>query len=256
MATKPYILITNDDGIFAAGIYALWEAMTDIGDVIVVAPDSEKSAVGHAITIADPIRTQPVTRRSGFTGFAVTGTPADCVKIAVRSLLDRKPDLIISGINSGANVGNNIIYSGTVSAATEGTMLGIKSMAISLEGFRGKHWETAQAFARILAKKVLNNPLPWGTLINVNVPDIAQNEIQGIQVARQGNVFFHDRFEEREDPRGRHYYWMTGESVDPSKADDADNVLLEQGFVTVTPIHYQLTNDAFLDELNTWGLND
>ncbi len=253
---KPFILITNDDGIFAPGIYALWEAMTTLGDVAVVAPDTEKSAVGHAITIADPIRTQPVTRRSGFKGYAVTGTPADCVKIAVRSLLDRTPDLIISGVNAGANVGNNIIYSGTVSAATEGTMLGIPSIAISLNSFRGDHWETAQKYALLFATKTLDHSLPRGTLLNVNVPDLSEEEIRGIRLARQGQVYFKDWFEQREDPRGRRYYWMTGEIVDPSEGDSADSVLLQRGFVTVTPIHYQLTHESFLKDMESWGLND
>ncbi|NOZ74202.1 MAG: 5'/3'-nucleotidase SurE [FCB group bacterium] len=256
MAHKPYILVTNDDGIYAPGIYALWEAMTTLGEVTVVAPDTEKSAVGHAITIVDPIRTQPVNRRSGFQGFAVTGTPADCVKIAVRSLLDRKPDLIISGINAGANVGNNIIYSGTVSAATEGTMLGIPSIAVSLNSFQGEHWETAQKFARLFASQTLKRSIPVGTLLNVNIPDRAINDIRGIRPARQGQVYFKDRFEKREDPRGRVYYWMTGEIVDPSESEQDDSVLLHKGYVTVTPIHYQLTHESFLTELDSWELDD
>ncbi|MFQ6614410.1 MAG: 5'/3'-nucleotidase SurE [Fidelibacterota bacterium] len=255
-SAKPYILLTNDDGIYAMGIYALWEAITPLGEVAIVAPDTEKSAVGHAITIADPIRTQPVNRRSGFEGVAVTGTPADCVKIAVRSLLDRKPDLIISGINAGANVGNNIIYSGTVSAATEGTMLGIPSIAVSLNSFKGRHWESAQKYARLFAARTLERSLPPGTLLNINVPDLPLEEIRGIKPARQGHVYFEDRFDKREDPRGRRYYWMTGEIVDPSEGEEADSVLLHQGYATVTPIHYQLTHEAFLQELNTWELDD
>jgi len=148
MNEQPKILITNDDGIYAPGIFALWEALDALGDVTIVAPDTEKSAVGHAITISDPIRIQEITRRDGFEGSAVKGTPADCVKIAVQGIMKSPPDVIVSGINAGANVGNNIIYSGTVSAATEGTMLNIPSMAISLDAVKGGNYEPAKTMAQ------------------------------------------------------------------------------------------------------------
>jgi len=249
-------LVTNDDGIHAPGIFALWEAMREIGDVTVVAPDTEKSAVGHAITISDPIRIQKVIRHDGFEGFAVKGTPADCVKIAVRALMDTQPDIVISGINLGANVGNNIIYSGTVSAATEGTMLNIPSLAVSLDAIKGGDLNPAKKVAVKVVRKILQKGLPTGTLLNVNVPNLPGNKIRGYKITRQGNVYFKDWFETREDPRGRLYYWMTGEIVDPNNGPGFDSHAIQNGFVSITPIHYQLTNMPFLNELETWDFRE
>ncbi len=256
MKKKPRILITNDDGIFAPGIFALWEAMDALGDVYIVAPDTEKSAVGHAITISDPIRYQPVSRRDGFEGFAVSGTPADCVKIAVHGIMDAEPDVIISGINSGANVGNNIIYSGTVSAATEGTMLNIPSIAISLDALVDGNFEPAKTIAQQVVQKVLEKGLPQGVLLNVNVPNIPMAEIMGVKITRQGNIYFKDWFDGRESPRGHQYYWMTGKIINPDEDPNHDGVALSDGYVSITPIHYQLTCDSFLPDLKEWTFND
>ena len=159
MRKRPSILVTNDDGIHAPGIYALWEAMQELGDVTVMAPNTEKSAVGHAVTISDPIRIEPITRHGGFEGYAVNGTPADCVKIAVGSFLEVKPDIIVSGINAGANVGSNILYSGTVSAAAEGIMLGIPSIALSINSFKSDYYDLAKSVAQTTMKKVLHNAI-------------------------------------------------------------------------------------------------
>ena len=252
MNKRPRILITNDDGIFAPGIYALWEAMNEIGDVTVVAPDSEKSAVGHAITLTDPIRVEKILRKNGFEGFAVKGTPADCVKIAGRSLMETPPDIVVSGINSGANVGSDIIYSGTVSAATEGTILGIPSIAISLNSIKGGDMDGSQKVAQTVVKKVLKNGLPGGTLLNVNVPNIPLNSIKGYQITKQGNSVFKDRFEKREDPRGKTYYWMTGRVVVDSDSK-SDSYAIQDDYVSITPIHYQLTAESYLETLNNWG---
>lgn len=249
---KPTILISNDDGIFAPGIFALWEAMSEIGHVIVVAPSVEKSAVGHAITVSNPLRIEEVKRKNGFTGFAVDGTPADCIKIAVKALMHRKPDLVISGINRGSNTGSNIIYSGTISAATEGTMLSIPSVAISLNSFEFADYSGSKYAAKIAAKNVLKHGMEKKTLLNVNVPAIPKNEIKGFKITTQGNVAYEDRFEKREDPRGKVYYWMTGEMIDPDTSEDKDQFAVSKGFVSITPIHYRLTNHKFLDELNTW----
>jgi 5'-nucleotidase len=250
---KPTILITNDDGIFAPGIYALWEVMRKIGDVIVVAPDSEKSAVGHAITISNPIRIKKVNGHGKFSGYAVNGTPADCVKIAVKAIMNNSPDIVVSGINHGANVGNNIIYSGTVSAATEGTMLNIPSVAISLNSIKGGNFSPAQKISESIANLILKNGLPAGVLLNVNVPNIPLDKILGYKVTRQGNIFFIDRFEKREDPRGQVYYWMTGEIIDDDAHDDYDGQALKDNFVSVTPIHYQLTDEKFINQLKRWN---
>mgnify|MGYP001450710866 FL=1 len=252
--TEKMILVTNDDGIYTDGIYWLWEAVKDFGNVLVVAPDTEKSAVGHAITITNPLRTKHVNRRGGFSGYAVNGTPADCVKIAVRSILKSPPDLVVSGINYGANVGTNVIYSGTVSAATEGTFLGIPSVAVSIDSHHPEDFKPAMDITQNTLNKVLEFSLPEGTLLNVNVPDIPGTKIKGTRITTQGNAYFKDRFEKREDPRGNIYYWMTGESIDPDSSGNTDNWALKDGYISVTPIHYKLTNETFMSDLESWEI--
>ena len=252
--TEKTILVTNDDGIYTDGIYWLWEAVKDFGNVLVVAPDTEKSAVGHAITITNPLRTKHVNRRGGFSGYAVNGTPADCVKIAVRSILKSPPDLVVSGINYGANVGTNVIYSGTVSAATEGTFLGIPSVAVSIDSHHPEDFKPAMDITQNTLNKVLKFGLPEGTLLNVNVPDIPGAMIKGTRITTQGNAYFKDRFEKREDPRGNIYYWMTGESIDPDSSGNTDNWALKDGYISVTPIHYKLTNKTFMSDLESWEI--
>lgn len=254
MNPRPLILITNDDGIFAPGIYALWDALKSYADIFIAAPDSEKSAVGHAITITDPIRVQEITRKNGFSGFAVTGTPADSVKIAVRALMDRKPDIVISGINSGANVGTSLMYSGTVSAATEGTILKIPSIAISLDSHISTDFQYAGKVALTVVKKVLQEGIPEGTLMNVNVPDAAEENIRGYKITSQGDLHYKEGFEKREDPRGRTYYWMTGQIVEPAGEQDADSIALSDNWVSITPVHYRLTNEEFLSDMKNWEL--
>ena len=247
--SKPKILITNDDGIFAPGIYALWEAMQEVGQTTVVAPDTEQSAVGHAITLSDPLRVEGIHRTGGFEGFAVSGTPADCAKIAIRSLMDKKPDVLISGINRGANLGNNIIYSGTVSAATEGTMLGIPSVAISINSFNSDEFRGAKETAIKVVHYLTNNTLPSGTLLNVNVPYCPPEEIKGIKVTRQGNQYFQDDFDQRKDPRGRTYYWMKGKIIDDDQELYYDSKAVCDGYVSITPIHFQMTNESYFTKL-------
>ena len=247
--SKPKILITNDDGIFAPGIYALWEAMQEVGQTTVVAPDTEQSAVGHAITLSDPLRVEGIHRTGGFEGFAVSGTPADCAKIAIRSLMDKKPDVLISGINRGANLGNNIIYSGTVSAATEGTILGIPSVAISINSFNSDEFRGAKETAIKVVHYLTNNTLPSGTLLNVNVPYCPPEEIKGIKVTRQGNQYFQDDFDQRKDPRGRTYYWMKGKIVDDDQELYYDSKAVCDGYVSITPIHFQMTNESYFTKL-------
>ena len=252
--TEKTILVTNDDGIYTDGIYWLWEAVKDIGNALVVAPDTEKSAVGHAITITNPLRTKFVNRKGGFSGHAVNGTPADCVKIAVRSILKSPPDLVVSGINYGANVGTNVIYSGTVSAATEGTIVGIPSIAVSIDSHHPKDFKSAMDTTQNTLKKVLKFGLPKGTLLNINVPDVPEEMIKGTRITTQGNAYFKDRFEKREDPRGNIYYWMTGESIDPDSSGNTDNRALKDGYISVTPIHYRLTNQSFISDLESWEI--
>ena len=251
--SKPSILISNDDGVFAPGIYALWQAMSEIGETIVVAPNTEKSAVGHAITISDPIRIEEVRRSNGFKGYAVNGTPADSVKIAVKSIMKKKPDIIISGINAGANVGQSLLYSGTISAASEGTLLGIPSIAISLDALRDMDFSTSKVVAKKIVNKVLEYGLPNETLLNVNIPKDTQGGIKGYQITHQGAIYFKDHFEMREDPRGRIYYWMTGDVKDTDKELESDGVAIKEGYVSITPLQLQMTNFDFIEKLNEWS---
>ena len=251
--SKPSILISNDDGIYAPGIYALWEAMSEIGKTTVVAPNTEKSAVGHAITISDPIRIEEVKRSNGFKGYAVNGTPADSVKIAVKSIMKVKPDIIISGINAGANVGQSLLYSGTISAASEGTFLGIPSIAISLDALRDMDFSTSKVVAKKIVNKVLEHGMPNDTLLNVNIPKDVEGGIKGYQITHQGAIYFEDNFDKREDPRGRIYYWMTGDVKDTDIELESDGVAIKEGYVSITPLQLQMTNYNFIERLNEWS---
>jgi len=253
---EPLILVTNDDGVSSSGIKALRESVADLGRVIVVAPETEKSAVGHAITIADPIRIRELPEEDGFSGFAVGGTPADCVKLAVRALLDSTPDLILSGINHGANVGMSVLYSGTVSAATEGVILGIPSIAISLDSWTSDDFSYAGKIAQSFASKVIESGLEPGVALNINVPSVPEDEIQGIHLTRQGRSYYEETFERRTDPRKRSYYWMDGFLVQPDKELDVDDVALASNIVSVTPLHYNLTHNESLTNLALWELFD
>ncbi len=254
------ILLTNDDGIYADGILAMYQALLKTGhQVDVVAPSSERSAVGHAITISDPLKVSPIETEGRIAGHAVEGTPADCVKLAVNALLDSKPDLVISGINRGANTGNHIIHSGTVSAAAEATMFGIPSIAVSLDvSFRNRlstDFSYAAKFAVTLCDTVLEKGgLPGGTLLNVNVPGCAAEKIRGVHAARQARFHHKDEYEARTDPYGRTYYWLKMEEmlvIDPPE-DDVDFRLLRSGYVVVCPIHYDLTDYTMLERLKKW----
>lgn len=246
------ILLSNDDGINAKGIEAMRGALEKIGDVFVVAPETEMSAVGHAITITDPLRVRKVMKDGSLFGIAVDGTPADCVKIAARAILTERPDIVVSGINQGQNVATNVIYSGTVSAATEGMILGIPSIAISLGSFTSRDFSVAAEYGVKIARMVLEKGLPEGVLLNINVPAIPADKIKGVKVCRMGISKFREVFEKRVDPRQNDYYWQGGEMVLHEGDTDADIGLLEQGYVTVTPIHFNLTKYDFLDELDGW----
>ena len=249
---KPLILITNDDGIHSDGILALQQSVQSLGETIVVAPEAEKSAVGHAITIADPIRIKEVERQGKFFGYAIGGTPADCVKLGVKVLLDRKPSLIVSGINLGSNLGTSILYSGTVSAAIEGVLLGIPSIAVSLDTFTDEEFSAASEIAHRFASLVLENGLPKGTALNINVPNVKKDEIKGVRVTKLGTSYYDETFDKREDPRGRIYYWMDGNLVGSEYSPDLDDIAVNENYVSVTPIHYKLTNHAYFETLSQW----
>ena len=248
------ILITNDDGIYAEGIYALAVAMQKLGNVTVVAPDTQRSAVGHAITIADPLRVVPAKRNGKFFGYAASGTPADCVKLGIKAIMKKKPDLVVSGINLGGNQGYNILYSGTVSGATEGALLGIPSLAVSLDTFTKPDFTASAAFAVKIAGMMKKRRLPAGTLLNVNLPNIPASRIKGVRVTNQSRTCFNDWFDKRKDPHGNTYYWMTGD-FKPKDADSASDLnALKAGYISVTPIQFDLTDYKFVPELENWAL--
>lgn len=246
------ILITNDDGIYSEGIFALASALKKAGNVTVVAPDTQRSAVGHAITIADPLRVVTANRNGKFFGYAASGTPADCVKLGIKSIMKKRPDLVVSGINLGGNLGYNILYSGTVSGATEGALLGIPSVAVSLNTFTKPDFSAAAAFAGKLARLLKKRKLPPGTLLNVNLPNIPASRIKGTRVANQSRTSFNDWFDKRVDPHGNTYYWMTGDfkSRDADRASDLNAV--RAGYISVTPIQFDLTDYKFIPELENW----
>ncbi len=245
------ILLTNDDGIHAPGLFALYQALKPEHDLCVVAPESEMSAVGHAITLSSPIRVKKIRKKGMDFGYAVQGTPADCVKIAVQELLNAPPDMILSGINLGANVGVNILYSGTVSAATEGAFLGIRSAAISLDTIKNPDFSFAADFSKEIIRFMMKTDLKDGIALNVNVPAISKDKIQGVSITRQGTSRFIERFERRTDPRGNRYYWLTGEKFIENGNNENDSVALKNQRITITPIHYDLTAERELERLKT-----
>ncbi|RLB32832.1 MAG: 5'/3'-nucleotidase SurE [Deltaproteobacteria bacterium] len=250
------ILLTNDDGIHAPGLMALYQELRHDFEVQVVAPDSEMSAVGHAITLSSPLWVKPVYKNGDFFGFGVKGTPADCVKIAVQELLESPPDIIISGINPGANVGVNVLYSGTVSAATEGAFLGIKSAAISLDARQHPDFRFAARFSRQIISFMQENGLRDGMALNVNIPALPADQIKGISIERQGVSRFRERFEKRVDPRGNVYYWLAEEMPVNGRLADPDARALQQGKITITPISYDLTCMEEVERLRSCPLPD
>ena len=253
---RPLILLSNDDGIDAQGIAALAKALSGLGTLAVVAPFEEQSAVGHAITVRDPLRIHdwPFEGPDGpIWARAITGTPADCVKIAIQHLLPRAPDLVVSGINHGPNVAVNVIYSGTVSAATEATIMGVPAIAISNGRWSAEaDYDAAGHYARRIAERTLAQGVPPGVLLNVNVPDLPLGEIKGIQVARQGRARWEEKFHERRDPLDKPYYWLGGRFVDLDDRTDSDTAVMNDGYVSLTPLQFDLTAEHLLDELKAW----
>lgn len=249
------ILVSNDDGISAPGIQALAREMKKLGTVTVVAPHKQQSAVGHAITMNDPLRINKFIMNGKFFGYAVEGTPADCVKLAVRSLLDVKPDLVVSGVNHGSNTAINVIYSGTVSAATEGTILGIPSIAFSLTTYDEPDFGFAARFARKLAALVLRKGLPEGVLLNVNIPPVKEEKIRGVKVTRQGKTRWDDTFELRTDPSNKEYYWLMGKMEVIEHHEDTDQIAIMNDYVSITPIQYDLTDYKMVKEMERWPVN-
>lgn len=240
------ILISNDDGVWSPGLAALRESLRVLDDVWVVAPDRDQSAVSHSVTLMRPLRIDAIDDRI----FAIDGTPTDCINLAVNGILQEKPQLIVSGINRGANMGDDVTYSGTVSAAMEGTLLGIPSIAVSLVN-REDRWDfgPAAAFAANLARTILSQGMPKDTLLNVNVPAMPAADISGFAFTRQGKRRYGDAVVEKVDPRGRKYYWIGGGELDFVPAEGTDFDAVSRGLISVTPLHLDLTNYASLESM-------
>jgi 5'-nucleotidase len=248
------ILVTNDDGIEAPGIQVLAEALREIGEITIVAPLKEQSGVGHGITMQIPLRVIKYNKNGEFFGYAVNGTPADCVKIGVRNIMKDTPDLVVSGINHGSNTAINIIYSGTVSAAREASIMDIPSIAISLTNHTGTDFRYAGKVARMLAKKMIGKDLPTGTLLNVNVPDVPEDQIKGICLTSQGKSKWDDNYEQRVDPNGRDYYWLTGSLTVLDTEINTDQAAIKNNYVSISPIHFDLTDYAAYERMKNWNI--
>jgi 5'-nucleotidase len=251
MDAGPLILVSNDDGIHAEGIRALADGLAGLGEIVVVAPDRERSAVSHSLTLHRPLRVETL----GPSRHAVDGTPTDCVNLAVNGILPRRPALVVAGINQGANLGDDVTYSGTVSAAMEGTLLGIPSIALSLLGRGTFSFDVAASFARRLAAWVLERGLPPDTLLNVNVPAPDDGRaVRGFALTRMGRRRYGDAIVEKVDPRGKKYYWIGGEELAFEDAEGTDFHAVSQGLISVTPIHLDLTNYRSFDALRALQL--
>lgn len=243
-----YILVTNDDGVSSAGLRALADAMRKLGTVCIVAPEREQGAVGHSITLHKPLRLSRIAKDV----YAVNGTPSDCVVLAVTQLFRKPPDLVVSGINRGVNLGDDVTYSGTVSAALEGTLLGVPSLAISQEGTRNFQFKTAAYYARQIARTVLERGLPEETFLNVNIPDRLRASIPGVRLTSLSRRRFENPVVEKVDPRGRRYYWIAGTRVSWERHPPSDHEALRQGMVSITPLHIDVTHYQALEQLRSW----
>lgn len=242
---RPVILVTNDDGVTAPGIRNLIEAVLDLGDIIVVAPDSPQSGMGHAITIGKPLRLDEVHVFDdiGVKAWQSSGTPVDCVKLAHDVILHRKPDICISGINHGSNASINVIYSGTMSAAMEAAVEGIPSAGFSLLDFNfDADFTAAKHVARTVVQNMLSEPMPDNFLLNVNIPKLPPSELQGIKVCRQADAKWAENFDKRKDPRGRDYYWMTGKFLNRDRGTDTDIEALREGYASIVPVRIDFTD--------------
>ena len=254
--SKPLILVTNDDSIVAPGIRALIEVMKEIGDVVVVAPDSPQSAMGHAITINNTLKLEKVHLDKDLSQeYSCSGTPVDCVKIAVNEILKRKPDLCVSGINHGSNSSINVIYSGTMSAAVEAGIEGIPAIGFSLLDYSwDADFEPIKSHVKQIALGVLEKGLPEGVILNVNFPKLSKENIKGIKICRQAKAMWQEEFDKRTNPQGKEYYWLTGKFINLDKGTDTDEWALENGYISIVPVQFDLTAHHAMQQLNSWEL--
>ncbi|MCP9464911.1 MAG: 5'/3'-nucleotidase SurE [Nitrospira sp.] len=242
------ILVTNDDGIHSAGLQALASAMTKLGEVWVVAPDRERTAVAHAVTLHKPLRVHAIGKRI----YAVSGTPVDCVNLAVQRIMPKPPQLVVSGINRGVNLGDDVLYSGTVSAAVEGTILGVASMAVSQEGQSRFRFNVGAHYAVLVARLIMEEGLPEETLVNLNIPDRPLRSIVGVRVTALSRRRFDNPIIEKVDPHGRCYYWIAGTRLSWSRSKDSDHEAIAEGAVSLTPLRLDTTNYSALDRFRAW----
>ena len=256
MSKKPLILITNDDSISAPGIRTLIEVMSEIGEVVVVAPDSPQSAMGHAITINNTLHLNKISADDAtIAEYSCSGTPVDCVKMAVNEILKRKPDLCVSGINHGSNSSINVIYSGTMSAAVEAGIEGIPAIGFSLLDYNwNADFSQIKPFVKKIAEEVLKNGLPDGTVLNVNFPKLKTEDIKGIKICRQAKAMWQEKFDKRVTPFGKEYYWLTGEFINQDKGEDTDEWALANDYISIVPVQFDLTAHHAIQTLNTWEL--
>ena len=257
MKNKPLILVTNDDGINAPGIRALVKIMNTIGDVVVVAPNSPQSGMGHAITLDATLYVEQVFVNEGpQTEYSCSGTPADCVKLAIREKLHRRPDICVSGINHGSNASINVIYSGTMSAAIEAGIEGIPSIGFSLLDYTwNANFDACDDYVKTITENVLKHGLPNGIVLNVNIPNISKEAIKGIKICRQARANWVEKFDKRINPQGKDYYWLSGKFVNLDGGEDTDEWALEHGYISVVPSQFDLTAHHFIQKLNSWDLN-
>ncbi|MBJ7880773.1 5'/3'-nucleotidase SurE [Gelidibacter salicanalis] len=258
MKKKPLILVTNDDGITAPGLRTLIEVMKTIGEVVVVAPDSPQSAMGHAITINSTLYVEQVQiGTDDLKEYSCSGTPADCVKLAVKQILGRRPDICVSGINHGSNSSINVIYSGTMSAALEAGIEGIPAVGFSLCDYNwNADFEACKTYVKTIVENVLEHSLPNGVVLNVNIPNLPKEDIKGMRVSRQAKANWEEEFDKRKNPQGRDYYWLTGKFVNLDQGEDTDEWALDNGYVSVVPVQFDLTAHHCIQNLNSWNLND
>src|SRR4030043_96135 len=251
MTEQLIILVTNDDGIYSKGIFALAKTLQGIGDVFVVAPDREKSAIAHSLTLHRPLRVEKI--RKNF--YAVDGTPADCVHLGVNTILPKRPQLIVSGINKGGNLGDDITYSGTVAASFEGTLLGISSFAISLVSRSHFKFDVAAQFALRTARYINKKGLPKDTFLNINVPNLDEKEIKSYKITQQGRLVHNGNgVIEKMDPRGKKYYWIGGGQLVFNKGRNTDVEAVSKSYISITPLNLDLTNYSSIRELKKWKI--
>ena len=253
---RPLILVTNDDSIVAPGIRALIDVMKTIGEVVVVAPNKPQSAMGHAITINDTLHLDKVSLDKDLDlEYSCSGTPVDCVKMAVHEILKRKPDLCVSGINHGSNSSINVIYSGTMSAAMEAGIEGIPAIGFSLLDYKwDANFEPAKPFIKKITEKVLSDGLPKDVILNVNIPKLEAEQIKGIKIARQAKAQWIEEFDKRTNPMGKDYYWLSGEFVNQDQGEDTDEWALANGYISVVPVQFDLTAHTAISTLKKWNL--